>query len=386
VVAKAGKWPCFATVILLVASSMTYVRSLVFPNRGANDPLFILKMLSVFLLWGLFFLGLWFIWNISTAIQNILQHEKLYKPKSLINIVLPVITKILHALVLLISVNIIIPELHLPDYAKYYSDKILQIYFILTIGWIFYHIINGVEKIILRQFDINDLTNFSGRKVQTQVLILKRIIYSIGGIVIFASALFVFENAKRLGMGLLTTAGVVSAGAVFASQQSLSRLLSGLQLAFTQPIRIGDSVIVDEQMGVVEEIAISYVVVKLWDLRRLIVPTDKIMSRGFQNLTRTSTQLLGTIFFYADYLLPIDVVREQFTKLVSRSTFWDKNVCTLQVTELKDHTVEIRGLVSAKNGSDLWSLRCEVRENMLAFIVNHFPSCLPRLRQVNLDQ
>jgi small-conductance mechanosensitive channel len=194
--------------------------------------------------------------------------------------------------------------------------------------------------------------------------------------------LMVFDSVKNLGAGLLTTAGVLSAIGAFASQQSLSRILSGLQIAFTQPIRIGDTVVVDNEFGQVEEINLSFVTVKLWDLRRLIKPTDYFTQNGVLNLTRESTQLLGTVFIYADYTLPLEAVREKFKELINQSNFWDKNVYGLDVTDATDRSLEIRLLVSAENADLLWKLRCEMREKMIAFLVDTYPECLAKTRQV----
>lgn len=381
-----AKKPILVLIGLYIIYFTLYITAFFLPTKFQKLDELLFTILPVCIMWSAFLLLLWFVWKLSSAIQGILKGNPAPESLSTARIILPIVNNILHAIILLIAACFITSELSVSGTTKVFLDKFLHIYLICTLGWIFYEVVNGIEKLILRQFDITSSVNFSARKVQTQVLILKRIILAIGFIVLLASILYVFDSVKRLGTGLLTTAGIISAVGAFASQQSLGRLVSGLQLAFTQPIRIGDTVVVDDQMGVVEEITISYVVVKLWDLRRLIIPTDNIMSRGFQNLTRTSTELLGTIYFHIDYLLPIHLLRDQFIKLVSQSTLWDKNLCCLQVTDLKEHTLEVRGLVSAKNGADLWALRCEIREKMLEFIVSHFPDCLPKVRQVSLDK
>lgn len=383
-IVTAAKIPLFILVVLYLVYVTIFLAKFFIPAAFLQYDLLLLKILPATIKWCGVILLLWFFWRLTSIIQLHLQNKNIYDSRSIAHVIIPIINNCLHPIIILIALNIILPELALGDQAKAISEKIVKLIFIGVIGWIFLQVINGVEKIILRQFDISTST-ITTRKVQTQVLLLKRVIIFIGALIFLASAMFVFDSVQKLGAGLLTTAGIISAVGAFASQQSLGRLFSGLQLAFTQPIRIGDSVIVDNQNGVVEEISIFYVVVKLWDLKRLIIPTDTIMTRGFQNLSRTSTQLLGTIFFYIDYMLPIKELRHKFNEYVSQSQYWDKNICTLQVTELKESNLEVRGLVSANNGNDLWSLRCEIREKMLEFIVKNYPHCLPKVRQTQID-
>ncbi|MCC2667265.1 MAG: mechanosensitive ion channel protein MscS, partial [Gammaproteobacteria bacterium] len=145
-----------------------------------------------------------------------------------------------------------------------------------------------------------------------------------------------------------------------------------------------DTVIIENENGQIEEINLSYVVVKLWDLRRLILPTDYFFSKGLQNLTLNSTELLGTIFIYADYTLPIDIIREKFHEYVNQSELWNRNIATFQVTDMKEKTMELRGLVSAKDGDSLWRLRCEVREKLIKFIVKNYPQMLSVKRIANI--
>jgi small-conductance mechanosensitive channel len=244
--------------------------------------------------------------------------------------------------------------------------------------------VNTIQKLIIQHIDIANNSGIKVRAINTQVILLKKIVQAIIIIVTIAAGLMTFDSVRNLGAGLLTTAGVLGAIGAFASQQSLSRLFTGIQLAFTQPIKIGDMVIIENENGLIEEITLSYVVVKLWDLRRLILPTDYFFSKGLQNLTRNSTELLGTIFIYADYTLPIDQVREQFFEYVKSSELWNKNVATFQVTDVKENSLELRGLVSADDAPALWNLRCELREKLIRFIVTTYPNALPLKRNITL--
>ncbi len=297
--------------------------------------------------------------------------------------ILPAISNSILAAIILLMLNLLIPQLGLTGISPLILTKMTKVLFIGTLGWIFIQLVNSLETYILTQYFISENDIIASRKLKTQVVILKRIILAICLIVIFASILMVFDSVRNIGAGILTTAGILSAVTAFASQQSLSRLFSGLQLAFTQPIRIGDTVIIDNEFGEVEEINLSYVVIKLWDFRRLIKPTDYFTSHGVQNLTRESSQLLGTIFIYTDYTLPVDKVRETFFKFLEESSSWDKKVKSLEVTDITEKSMQIRALMSADNAKLLWSLRCEIRERLMKYLVATYPECFSKSRSVN---
>ena len=166
----------------------------------------------------------------------------------------------------------------------------------------------------------------------------------------------------------------------FAAQRSIATLLAGFQIALTQPIRVDDVVIVENEWGRVEDITLTYVVVRVWDLRRLVVPITYFIEQPFQNWTRSSAEILGTVFLYVDYTVPLDAVRAELTRLLETSRYWDGKVNVLQVTDAKEHTLEIRALASAADASLAWDLRCEIREKLVAFIQRNYPASLPRLR------
>ncbi|MFW6180998.1 MAG: mechanosensitive ion channel family protein, partial [Spirochaetota bacterium] len=148
----------------------------------------------------------------------------------------------------------------------------------------------------------------------------------------------------------------------------------------TQPIKIDDVVIVEGEWGRVEEITLTYVVVRIWDLRRLILPITYFVEQPFQNWTRESANILGSVFLYTDFRIPVQEVREELTRVLEGHPLWDREVCTLQVTNLSERGVELRALMSARNSSDAWNLRCEVREKLLAFVQTNYPRSLPRFR------
>ena len=165
-----------------------------------------------------------------------------------------------------------------------------------------------------------------------------------------------------------------------AARPLLSSLIAGVQIAMTQPIRIDDAVVVENEWGWIEEITSTYVVIKLWDWRRLIVPLSYFIEKPFQNWTREGAAIIGSVFLYVDYAVPVDRVREKLSEIVKASRLWDGRVVNLQVSDAKDHAIELRALVSARTSPLAWDLRCEVREKLIAFLRDEYPQALPRQR------
>jgi hypothetical protein len=178
----------------------------------------------------------------------------------------------------------------------------------------------------------------------------------------------------------LASAGIVGLVIGFATQKTVSTVLAGLQIAITQPIRVDDVVIVENEWGRIEEITLTYVVVRLWDLRRLVVPITYFIEKPFQNWTRVSADLMGTVSIYSDYTLPVQSLREELHSILRASNLWDGRVWGLQVTGATERALELRALMSASDASSAWDLRCDVREKLVAFIQNKYPESLPRLR------
>jgi small-conductance mechanosensitive channel len=329
-----------------------------------------------------FFAFFWALLNILNDGQALLQLWLIKNNKRVFNILLPMISKSLKAAMLLLMLNVLIPALGFNGLTDMFVAKLAKVALISIIAWLFIQLIYGVENLILNQYSQDDNNQLFIRRVSTQVLMLRKVIVLIVSVVAVASILIVFDSVKNLGAGILTTAGLLSALGAFASQQSLGRIFAGLQIAFTQPIRIGDTVIIDNEQGQVEEITLSYIVVKLWDLRRMIVPSDYFTNRGLQNLSRTSTELLGTVFFYTDYMLPVDVIRAKFYEIIKQSALWNGKVSNFQVTEIKESSMELRALVSAKDAATLWDLRCEIREKLMQFIIETYPQYLSKRRNI----
>lgn len=340
----------------------------------------IYNVIISFLKIALILIVLWITWIFLTIVQKYLHSKIVNTKKKFLELVYPLLSNILRVSIMLIMANVLISEIEMVQMPKIFLEKFSISLLIFVLWYGFYQLINILEKLILFQYMEENKYTISYRKINTQVIILKRVILTIGTLVFISATLLLFEGVRNIGTGLLTTAGIISAVGAFASQKSLTRLLSGLQIALTQPVKIGDTVIIDNEFGEVEEISLSYVVIKIWDLRRLILPTDYLLTKGIQNLSRTSTQLLGTVFFYMDHTISVELVREYFNNIINQSLYWDKKVKGFQVTDFKEFTMEIRALMSAENAADLWNLRCEIREKVISYIVNNNPDFLPKIR------
>lgn len=259
-------------------------------------------------------------------------------------------------------------------------DDVLAAVLTFSLAWLLICSVNVLEDLVMSREDIRTRDNLQARKIYTQMQILKRVLTAVISILALAVLLMHYEEFRRLGTSILASAGLAGLIIGFAAQHTLGNLLAGIQLAITQPIRLDDVVIVEGEWGNVEEITLTYVVVRIWDLRRLILPISYFISKPFENWTRVSADLLGTVFIYADYTLPVDDLRNALHGILGESKYWDRKVDCIHVTGANDHTLEIRALMSAADSSKAWELRCEVREKLIAYIRDTHPQCLPRVR------
>jgi len=250
----------------------------------------------------------------------------------------------------------------------------------LAVAWLALGGIFVVEDVFLARYDLSAKDNLRARKVHTQVRVFNRILVVVAGILALGAVLMGFEQFRSLGASLLASAGVAGIVIGLAAQKTIGNILAGVQLAFTQPIRLDDVVIVEGEWGRIEEITFTYVVVRIWDQRRLVVPVSYFMERPFQNWTRVSAELMGPVFLYCDWAVPVDAVRAELERVCKGHELWDGKVCGLQVTNATERAVELRALVSASDASRLWELRCAVREALVEYLQTHHPEALPRVR------
>ncbi|MDQ4140675.1 MAG: mechanosensitive ion channel family protein [Bacteroidota bacterium] len=258
--------------------------------------------------------------------------------------------------------------------------RIIETSLIITFAWVLIRVVYVFEDVIRRSYQISKVDNFRERKLLTQLQFIKRLVVIGIAFVALSLVLMSFATVRKIGTGLLTSAGIAGIIVGFAAQRSLANLLAGFQIAFTQPIRIDDVVVLEGEYGNVEEITLTYVVVRIWDQRRLILPINYFIEKPFQNWTRSNAELLGTIFIYTDYTIPVESVRTELERLTQESPLWDKRVCKLHVTESKEKTLELRALVSARDSGSAFELRCDIREKLISFIQKNYPDSLPKTR------
>jgi hypothetical protein len=249
-----------------------------------------------------------------------------------------------------------------------------------TVAFILVQFVNAMAQLVLRRFPLDVADNRHARGVYTQVTVLKKIAVSVIAVFAIASMLMVFQSVRQFGTAMIASAGVAGIVIGFAAQKSLGTLMAGIQIALTQPFRVDDVVIVEGEWGNIEEITLTYVVVRIWDLRRLVVPITVFLEKPFQNWTRTSADILGTVFLRVDYAVPVDAVREELTRILEASPLWDRKVNVLQVTDAKERVLELRALASSSDAGKSWDLCCQVREKLVLFIRENYPGSLPRLR------
>ena len=283
-------------------------------------------------------------------------------------------------LIFLLFFRLTAPLLDLSAKVQIITGQLFGLLFITALAWLTIQAMNVVEDLILRRYNMDLADNLSARKMHTQVRFIKRLLITVIVIIAGASMLMVFDKVRQLGTSILASAGLVGIVVGLAAQRSISNILVGLQIALTQPIRLDDVVIIEKEWGRIEEITATYVVVKLWDERRLIVPTSYFTEKPFQNWTRVSAQLLGTVFLYLDYTVPVAAIRQELHQILQDSKLWNGKVGLVQVTDTTVQAMEIRLLLSADDASLAWDLRCEVREKMIAFIQAHYPESLPKIR------
>lgn len=280
----------------------------------------------------------------------------------------------------ILAVTFLLPFLTVPPRFLIFLQQTFSLLLIISVAWLFIKLVYVLEDLVLNQYSMDIKDNLEARRVHTQIQILKKVVIVVVGVLALAAALMTFEKVRQLGTTLLASAGIVGIIVGLAAQKSISTLFAGIQMAITQPIRIDDVVIVENEWGRIEEITLTYVVVRIWDLRRLIVPITYFLEKPFQNWTRISAELLGTVFFYVDYAVPVDEVRAELKRILESSPLWDKQVCSLLVTNATERTLELRALMSAADSSSAWDLRCEVREKLIGFIRRNYPDGLPKVR------
>ncbi|MCD8177203.1 MAG: mechanosensitive ion channel family protein [Tannerellaceae bacterium] len=262
----------------------------------------------------------------------------------------------------------------------------LRILLIITIGWILVQLNNILFYYLEKKVEEETVNKYAVRSSITKFSIFQKMIYGLIVLVIVSICLMTFDKIRTIGLSMLTSAGIAGIILGFAAQKSLGMILAGIQIAITQPIKLNDLVVIDGDSGRIEEIKLTYVVVNLWDKRRLIMPINYFLEQKFENWTRHSSDIIGAVFIYVDYRIPINDLKKHVTEFVGKDPNWDHNTCLLTVNNLKETCIELRVLVSSEDASKNNDLQTAIREEMLRYIQINYPDYLTQTRINILSQ
>ncbi|MEP0707099.1 MAG: mechanosensitive ion channel domain-containing protein [Parvibaculum sp.] len=253
-------------------------------------------------------------------------------------------------------------------------------------GWTAIAAVHIASDLYLSRFRIDVEDNLNARKQITQVRILRRVADTMIVLLALGAGLMTFESVRQYGVSIFASAGAAGLVLGLAARPVLENLIAGIQIAVTQPIRIDDAVVIEGEWGWIEEITGTYVVIRIWDWRRLIVPLSYFIQKPFTNWTRETASIIGTVFLHADYTLPVGALRNYLQEIVKEMPLWDGKVSVIQVTDATDRTIEVRALVSARTSPQAWDLRCDVREKLISWVRDNHPDSLPQVRSAAVPQ
>jgi small-conductance mechanosensitive channel len=281
----------------------------------------------------------------------------------------------------LVALFLAIPFAPIPENLKSILQHGLGLGVIASVGWAVVILAELAGDIISSRYAMDTPDNLTARRIRTQAQVLQRVVILTVSIVTAAAMLMTFPTVRHVGLSLLASAGLAGLIVGMAARSTLSSLIAGIQVALTQPIRIDDAVVLEGEWGWIEEINTTYVAVRLWDLRRLIVPLNYFIEKPFQNWTRTTADILGTVMIHADYTVPVQELREELHRILETTDLWDRKTWALQVTDMTESSIQVRALMSARNGPSAFDLRCYVREKLVQYLKERYPLALPKRRE-----
>lgn len=280
----------------------------------------------------------------------------------------------------LIGLLLAVPKLTAPSSVTNPIEHVIGLALIASIAWFVILAAEVFSDVLMSRHNIDVADNLQGRKVQTRVLVLQRVFKILVVVMTAGIMLLTIPHVRAIGTSLLASAGLAGLVIGMAAKPTLGNLLAGIQVALTQPIRLGDAVIMENDWGWVEEITSTYVVMKTWDWRRWVLPLSYLIEQPYQVWTRTNAELIGIVRLYVDYTAPIDEMRKELDRIVHATDRWRGEVCVLQVTHVTERIMELRALADAKDSGTAWDLRCDIREKLIVFLQKNYPQCLPKTR------
>jgi len=317
---------------------------------------------------------------ISITVIKLIKLTALKQDWSVVRAISQNLTSVLYFFIPLVLITIVTKTYSISNAEYEWTNVISKVLLIAVTTWLMTRIVVIVEKILIEKLDFDSEDNNYARRMFTKIKFIKRIIIILIILIGISILLLSFDNVRQYGIGILTSAGIFSVIIGFAAQKSLGNLMAGIQIAFTQPIKIDDVVIVEGEWGRIEEINLTYVVVNIWDLRRLVLPITYFVDKPFQNWTRNESNLIGTAFFNLNYNTPVEKLRTKLEEILLSSPLWDRRSWALQVTDTNAQWMVVRAIMSARSSSQAFDLRCYVREKMIEYIVAEFPDALPGLK------
>ncbi len=286
----------------------------------------------------------------------------------------------LHVLLPLLAMSIAATSLDASAGIAGRLPSMLTVLAIASTGWLAVRAVRAFVDYFLSTYSIDHADNLQARRMQTQTRVLGRVMIFVVVLVTAAAVMMTIPSVRHIGVSMFASAGIAGLALGLAARPALGNVIAGIQIALTQPIRIEDAVVVEGEWGWIEEIHLTYVVVRIWDLRRLILPISYFIEKPFQNWTRTTADILGSVILHLDYRVPVDDIRAELGRVVRASKHWDGKVEVVHVVDCTDKTMQIRLLMSAATSPDAWELRCAVREHMIGYLQREFPESLPRIR------
>lgn len=280
----------------------------------------------------------------------------------------------------LLALLLAVPLVSLPDALKQPMEHTIGLALLASVAWVMIVAVNVIADLIMARYRVDVKDNLAARTIETQVHILSRVVNVVILTVTGAVMLLTIPSIRAVGTSVLASAGLAGLVLGMAAKPTLSNLVAGIQIALTQPVRLDDVVVINNEFGWIEEVTTTYVVLRIWDLRRLVIPLSYLIENPFENWTRKTANMLGYVYVYTDYSLPVDQLRAELTRLLKSSDKWLGQVNALQVTNASEHTMELRALMDAADSSLAWDLRCDVREGLIKFIRERYPQSLPRTR------
>lgn len=259
-------------------------------------------------------------------------------------------------------------------------QEVANIAIIFSMAWIVIVASGILIDLTEGRFDLSVSDNRRARRVHTQLRVMRRVIAAVIVVIAILAAMTSFSQGRSIATSILASAGVLGLVVGIAGQSTIGNFIAGIQIAFSDALRIDDVVVVNGDWGTIEEITLTYVVLAIWDQRRLVLPVSYFVTTPFENWTRKDSQILGTVMLFCDYTVPVEELRAELLDFVNASPLWDHRAASLQVVDATEHTVQLRALVSAASSSQAWDLRCAVREHLVAHLRDHYPSALPRTR------